>query len=240
MKVLIKQATIVHTASPFNGQLKDIFIQDGMIQSIADKISEKADQVIEQEGLHVSIGWLDVFSQFCDPGYEYRETLETGAKAAAAGGFTDVLVLPNTNPVVHTKSQVEYIIQKSKGLVANIHPLGAVTKNAAGTELAEMYDMKQSGAVAFTDGINSIQSPGLLLKALQYVLAFDGIIVQVADDKTISPQGLINEGIISTQLGLPGKPAIAEEIMIARDIELLKYTGSKIHLQVSQPKKELN
>ena len=237
MKVLIKQATIVHTASPFNGQLKDIFIQDGMIQSIADKISEKADQVIEQEGLHVSIGWLDVFSQFCDPGYEYRETLETGAKAAAAGGFTDVLVLPNTNPVVHTKSQVEYIIQKSKGLVANIHPLGAVTKNAAGTELAEMYDMKQSGAVAFTDGINSIQSPGLLLKALQYVLAFDGIIVQVADDKTISPQGLINEGIISTQLGLPGKPAIAEEIMIARDIELLKYTGSKIHFTGISTKK---
>ena len=229
MKVLIKQATIVHSSSPFNRQQKDIFIQDGIIQLIADQISETADQVIEQAGLHVSIGWMDIYSHFCDPGYEYRETLETGAMAAATGGFTDVLVLPNTNPVVHTKSQVEYVIQKSKGLVANIHPLGAVTKNAAGAELAEMYDMKQSGAVAFTDGTNSIQSPGLLLKALQYVLAFDGTILQVADDKTINPQGLMNEGIISTQLGLPGKPAIAEEIMIARDIELVKYTGSKIH-----------
>ncbi len=237
MKVLIKQATIVNSSSPFNGQQKDIFIHDGIIQLIADQISQKANHVIEQAGLHVSIGWMDTYSHFCDPGYEYRETLETGAMAAAAGGFTDVLVLPNTNPVVYTKSQVEYIIQKSKSLVVNIHPLGAVTKNAAGAELAEMYDMKQSGAVAFTDGTNSIQSPGLLLKALQYVLAFDGTIVQVADDKTINPQGLMNEGIISTQLGLPGKPAIAEEIMIARDIELVKYTGSKIHFTGISTKK---
>ena len=237
MKVLIKQATIVDSSSPLNGQQKDIFIKDGIIQLIADQISEQVDHVIEQPGLHVSIGWMDLYSQFCDPGYEYRETLETGAKAAAAGGFTEVLVLPNTNPVIHTKSQVEYIIQKSKGLPVNIHPLGAVTKNAAGAELAEMYDMHQSGAVAFTDGTNSIQSPGLLLKALQYVLAFDGTILQVADDKTINPQGLINEGIISTQLGLPGKPAIAEEIMIARDIELAKYTNSKIHFTGVSTKK---
>ena len=237
MKVLIKQATIIHSSSPFNGQQKDIFIQDGIIQLIEDQISETADVYIEQVGLHVSIGWMDIYSHFCDPGYEFRETLETGAMAAATGGFTDVLVLPNTNPVVHTKSQVEYIIQKSKELVANIHPLGAVTKNAAGAELAEMYDMKQSGATAFTDGSNSIQSPGLLLKALQYVLAFDGTILQVADDKSINPQGLMNEGIISTQLGLPGKPAIAEEIMIARDIELVKYTESKIHFTGISTKK---
>jgi dihydroorotase len=237
MKVLIRQTIIVHSASPFNGLLKDIFIEDGIIQLIADSITEPADLVIEQPNLHTSIGWMDVYSHFCDPGYEYRETLETGANAAAAGGFTDVLVIPNTNPVVHTKSQVEYIIQKSNNLVVNIHPLGAVTKNAAGSELAEMYDMRRSGAVAFTDGTNSIQSPGLLLKALQYVLAFDGTIVQVADDKSIQPQGLMNEGIISTQLGLPGKPAIAEELMIARDIELVKYTHSKIHFTGISTKK---
>jgi dihydroorotase len=237
MKVLIRQATIVHSNSPFNGQQKDILITNGIIKLIADSITEQADKVIQQPGLHISTGWMDVYSHFCDPGFEYRETLETGAMAAAAGGFTDVLVLPNTNPVIHTKSQVEYIIQKSKELAVNIYPLGAVTKNAAGTELAEMYDMHQSGAVAFTDGVNSIQSPGLLLKALQYVLAFDGTIIQVADDKTINPQGLMNEGIVSTQLGLPGKPAIAEEIMIARDIELVKYTGSKIHFTGVSTKK---
>ena len=239
MKVLIKQATIVHASSPFNGLQKDIFIQDGIIQTIADYITELADKTIEQAGMHVSIGWMDCYSHFCDPGYEYKETLETGAKAAATGGFTEVMVLPNTNPVVHNKLQVEYIVQKSKELVVNILPLGAVTKNAEGAELAEMYDMRQSGAVAFTDGTHSIQSPGLLLKALQYVLAFDGTIVQVADDKSINPQGLMHEGITSTQLGLPGKPAIAEEIMIARDIELVKYTASKIHFTGVSTKKGL-
>ncbi len=229
MKVLIKQATIVDSSSPHNGLQKDIFIQDGVIRSIANSIAENADRIIDEPGLHVSIGWLDIYSHFCDPGYEYRETIETGAKAAAAGGFTAVFVLPNTNPVTHTKSQVEYIIQKSRELPVTIHPLGAITKKAEGAELAEMYDMYASGAVAFTDGINSVQSPGLLLKALQYVLPFKGTIIQVADDKNINPQGLMNEGITSTQLGLPGKPAIAEEIMIARDIELVKYTGSAIH-----------
>ena len=229
MTVLIKQANIVDPTSPFNGLLKDIFIRDGIITNIANQVTEPADQVIDQPNLHLSIGWMDLYSNFCDPGYEYKETLETGAKAAAMGGFTDVFVLPNTSPVVHNKSQVEYIVQQSKALVTNIHPLGAVTKNAAGTELAEMYDMHQTGAIAFTDGTNAIQSPGVLLKALQYVLAFNGTLIQVADDKSINPQGLMNEGIISTQLGLPGKPAIAEEMMIARDIELVKYTGSKIH-----------
>lgn len=237
MKVLIRQTTIVHAASPFNGLQKDIFIADGVIQQISDSIQQAADIVIDQPNLHTSIGWMDVYSHFCDPGFEYRETLETGALAAATGGFTDVLVIPNTNPVVHTKSQVEYILQKSTQTPVNIHPLGAVTKNAAGAELAEMYDMRLSGALAFSDGINSIQSPGLLLKALQYVLAFDGTIVQVADDKTINPQGLMNEGITSTQLGLPGKPAIAEELMIARDIDLVKYTGSKIHFTGISTKK---
>jgi dihydroorotase len=230
MKVLIKQATIVNSASPFNGQKKDIYIVDGIITSIADAITEAADQIIDVKNLSVSIGWVDVFAQFCDPGYEYRETLETGAKAAAAGGFTEVMVLPNTSPVIHSRSQIEYIIQKSKDLSVKIHPIGAITKNAEGKELAEMYDMHRSGAIAFSDGTNSIQQPGILLKALQYVLAFDGTVIQLPEDKTISPHGLMNEGIISTQLGLPGKPAIAEELMIARDIELVKYTNSKLHI----------
>jgi dihydroorotase len=239
MKVLIKQATIVAPSSPFNGKTKDIFIKDGIIQSIADIISEKADKIIEQLGLHVSIGWMDIFAHFCDPGFEYRETLETGANAAAAGGFTDVIVIANTNPIIHTKSQIEYIIQKSASLPVTIHPTGAITKNAEGNELAEMYDMLEAGAIAFSDGIHSLQSPGILLKALQYVLPFDGVIIQRPDDKTINAHGLVNEGIISTQLGLPAKPAIAEELMIARDIELVKYTNSKIHFSGISTKKSI-
>jgi len=229
MKILIKQACIVDPTSPFNGQIIDIFIENGIVKQIGKNLTLSADQEVNIEGLHVSPGWMDVFSNFADPGYEYKETLETGAQAAAAGGYTDVIVIPNTNPVIHNKANIEYIIQKSKTLPVNIYPTGAITKNTEGKELAEMFDMQISGAVAFTDGIQPIQSSGLLLKALQYVKAFDGIIIQLPDDKSINPQGLMNEGIISTQLGLPGKPAIAEELVIARDITVTMYAESKIH-----------
>ncbi len=229
MQVLIKQAKIISSSSPFNGQTKDILISNGLIAKIADSITDTADKIIEQSGLCVSAGWIDIFSNFGDPGFEYKETIETGTAAAAAGGFTDVLALPNTNPVVHNKTQVEYIVQKSKALPVTVLPIGAVTKNTEGKDLAEMYDMHQSGAAAFGDGISTIQSSGILLKALQYVKSFDGVIIQVPDDKSIGANGLMNEGITSTQLGLPGKPAIAEELMVARDIKLARYTGSKIH-----------
>ena len=230
MKFLIKQAIIVSANSPWNGQTKDILIEDGIIRSIADQVNENADQLIQQEGLHVSIGWMDSFAQFCDPGFEYRETIETGSRAAAAGGFTDIMLIPNTNPVVHSKSQVEYIVQKSLSAGVNIHPIGAVTKNAEGKELAEMYDMANSGAIAFSDGLNAIQDGGLLLKALQYVKTIGSTVIQVPDDKSIGSGGLMNEGIISTRLGLPGKPAMSEELMIARDIRLADYAESRLHV----------
>ena len=239
MKILIKQARVVDPSSPFNGQTADIFIENGIITRIGNTITVKADQEINSKGLHVSPGWVDVFSNFADPGYEFKETLETGAAAAAAGGYTDVLVIPNTNPVIHNKAGVEYITQKSKSLPVTIHPVGAITRNAEGKELAEMYDMKASGAVAFSDGINSVQSAGLLVKALQYVKAFDGILIQIPDDKSINPHGLMNEGIISTQLGLPGKPAMAEELIVARDIKLARYAESKLHFTGVSTKKSL-
>jgi dihydroorotase len=229
MRILIKQATIVCATSPFNGQSKDIFIQDGTITLIADEITLNADKVIQQHGLHVSIGWMDSFAHFCDPGFEHRETLETGAMAAAAGGFTDVMIIPNTNPVVYTKSQVEYIIQKSSAPGVRVHPIGAVTKNTEGKELAEMYDMGNSGALAFSDGLHSIQDGGIMLKALQYVKKIDATIIQLPDDKSIGVGGLMNEGIISTRLGLPGKPALSEELMVVRDTKLTRYTDSRLH-----------
>ena len=233
MKILIKQAKIVDPSSPFDGQLSDILIDNGSISEIATQIAADAvkdiDQEINMPGLHVSAGWMDVFANFGDPGYEFKETLETGAAAAAAGGYTDTLIIPNTNPCLHSKSTIEYVVQKSRNLPVNIHPLGAITRNTEGKELAEMYDMKASGAIAFSDGIHSVQSSGLLVKALQYVKAFNGILIQLPDDKTISPQGLMNEGIISTQLGLPGKPAMAEELIVSRDIKLAKYAGSRLH-----------
>lgn len=228
MEILLRQVKIIDPSSPFHQQVIDILVQNGIIKEIG-KIDSSTARQININGLHVSQGWLDIFSNFCDPGFEFKETLQTGSDAAAAGGYTDVMILPNTRPVVHNKAGIEYIVQRSRDFAVNIHPIAAITKNTQGKELAEMYDMHHSGAVAFSDGTCSIQSSGLLLKALQYLKAIEKAVIQVPDDKLVNPSGLMNEGIISTQLGLPGKPAIAEELMIARDIELVKYTNSKIH-----------
>ena len=132
MKVLIKQAHIICQGSPYNNSVKDIFISGGIIQKIDDHIDEIADHTFSVHDLHVSIGWMDIFAHFSDPGLEQRETLETGAAAAAAGGYTDVMILPNTLPVVSSKTQIEYIIQKSAAFPVNIYPIGAITKNAEG------------------------------------------------------------------------------------------------------------
>lgn len=237
MNVLIKQAAVISPSSPFNGQTKDILIHDGKIAQIADTIAENADQVIACEGLCVSIGWMDMFADFADPGFEQREDLTTGARAAAAGGFTGVMLVPNSKPVVDNKAQVEYIVQKAGQTGVSIYPVGAISKNTEGKELAEMYDMRNSGAVAFSDGIRPVQSAGLLLKALQYVKHFDGTIIQLPDDTSIGAGGLMNEGIISTQMGLPGKPILAEELMVARDLKLARYAESRIHFTgISSPK----
>jgi dihydroorotase len=239
MNILLRQVKIIDPASPFHQQTTDILIENGFIKDIG-KLPASTDRQIQAPGLCVSQGWLDTFSDFCDPGFEFKETLESGSLAAAAGGFTDVMILPNTNPVLHNKSGIEYIVQRSRHLPVTIHPIAAITKNTEGKELAEMYDMHQSGAVAFSDGTRTIQSAGLLLKALQYLKAIDKIIIQLPDDKSISGSGLMNEGIISTQLGLPGRPAIAEELLVARDIELAAYTQSKIHFTAISTAASLN
>lgn len=228
MKVLIKDATIYSPSSPFHGKIKNIFIDNGIISTINDKANE-ADETIDIKGLHVSLGWMDCFANFCDPGQEFKETLESGANAAAAGGFTEVMLIPNTQPSVYNKSQVEYLVQKSKSFPVTIHPIGAITKNAEGKELSEMFDMFNNGAIAFSDGTKPVQSSGILQKALEYILAINGTIIQLPDDKSIGTHGLINEGKMSTRLGLQGKPALSEELMVARDIELARYTNSKIH-----------
>src|SRR5882724_961607 len=179
MKILIKQAFITDRQSPHNGAIRDILIEGGQITAIEPVLAADADMIIDRPGLHVSPGWVDIFSNFCDPGYEHRETLETGAAAAAAGGFTDVFVIPNTRPVVDSKSQVEYIRQKSRLLPVNIWPIGAMSRGLEGKDLAEMYDMRHSGAIAFSDGTSPVQSAGLLLKGLQYIKPFNGVIIQV-------------------------------------------------------------
>ena len=230
MTILLRQVKIADQHSPFNGQVKDILLQDAVLISIQDHYEGKADQIVDIPGTIVSTGWVDPFTHFCDPGYEHRETLVSGAAAAQAGGFTTVLVVPNTQPVVDNKTQVNYIIQQNQQLPIHVLPIGALSKKIEGKDLAEMIDMHHAGAVASSDGLYPVQSTLLFLKALQYVKTFDGVVIQMPIDKSLGSLGLMNEGITSTQLGLPGIPAIAEELMIARDIELLKYTNSKLHI----------
>jgi len=237
MKLLIKQAQVIAPSSPLNGKKQDILIENGKITRIAASLAEQADQVISEEGLCISPGWMDVFADFADPGQEYRETIETGTKAAATGGFTDVMLIPNTHPVTDTKAQVDYMVQKGRQTAVNIHPIAAITKKTEGKELAEMYDMHQAGAIAFSDGTKPLQSAGILLKALQYVKSIDGTVIQLPDDSSIGANGLMNEGIVSTQMGLPGKPIVAEELMVARDIKLARYAESRLHFTgISSPK----
>jgi dihydroorotase len=229
MHILLRNVKIIAPSSPFHGQQKDISIQNGIIQQVADNLEDARATVISGNNLHVSAGWMDVFAHFCDPGQEHKEDLQSGIKAAATGGYTTVMIVPNTQPALHTKPQIEYVLSRSRHSAATVLPIGAATKNLEGTGLAEMYEMQQAGAVAFSDGLKPLQSPGLMLKALQYIKAFDGTLIQLPDDQSISAHGLMNEGIYSTQLGMPGNPALAEELIIQRDIELAKYTDSRIH-----------
>ena len=230
MTILLKQVTIADPQSKHNGLTTDIFIENGTIVSIESNSSKKADQTIDCHGAFVSTGWVDVFSNFCDPGFEFKETLQSGMAAAAAGGYTRVLVMGDTKPVTDNKAQVAYIHAAGTHANVTLHPIGAITKKMEGQSLAEMYDMRASHAVAFSDGMHPVQSPGVFLKALQYVKAFDGILIQIPIDKSIAASGLMHEGIVSTQMGLPGLPAVAEELMVKRDIDLLRYTGSKLHI----------
>ncbi len=230
MKILIRQAKIADINTSINGQVRDILIEDGIITQIASKITIEADKEVTADGLTVSPGWVDIFAHGCDPGFEYKETLESLTNAAAAGGYTQVFALPDNKPVTDNKTQVEYIKLGSQHLPATIHPIGAITKKMEGSSLAEMYDMRNSGAAAFSDGLSPVQSPGLFLKALQYVKAFNGVLIQLPIDNSIGAGGLMNEGIVSTKLGLPGLPTLAEELMIKRDLDLLRYTGSRLHI----------
>ena len=230
MNILIKNATIIDPNSPFNNQKKDLFIKNGLIIDIQDNLNIENIQIIQEKEVYISPGFFDLYAHFNEPGYEYREDLQSGSNAALKGGYTDVCVIPNTNPIMDNKSIVSYILNKSTQLKINIHPIAAVSKECKGIDLAEMYDLFNAGAIAFSDGTNPIQSLQFLSKSLQYIKPLHSIIIQTPFDKGLAMQGFMHEGIQSTKLGLLGIPAIAEEIMIARDIEILAYTNSRLHI----------
>lgn len=231
MNLLIKSAKIIDNHSKHNGKTVDILIEKGTISKIDKSIKNpKNYKEVSYKGLHVSNGWFDLRANFCDPGNEHKEDLNTGLLAAANGGFTGVLVMPDTQPAADNKGGIEYTINKSKGNIVDVFPAGALSHNCKGEELAEMYDMHLAGAKAFTDNKKSIKSAGLLNRALLYSQSFNGVIMNYPNNEELSKNGQINEGVISTQLGLKGIPALAEELMVSRDIYLAEYCNAKIHL----------
>lgn len=231
MNILIKSARIIDSGSSHNGKVADILIENGIITSIASKINpKKSIKVIEASNLHVSTGWLDMQVSFCDPGFEHKEDLSSGIKAAVAGGFTGVAVVSSTNPPIHSKAEVEYIKNKTAGSIVDVYPVGALSYKQEGKDISEMYDMYQSGAVAFSDDKKAIHDAGLLMRALLYSQNFGGVIMTHCDEKSISLEGKMNEGVTSTMLGLKGIPALAEEMMVNRNISLAEYTKAPVHI----------
>jgi len=229
MSTLIKSARIVDPDSKANLQKKNIFIDDeGIIQKIGTE-SPRADLTIEGKDLHVSIGWFDMKANFNDPGFEQKEDLQTGRMAAAAGGFTEVALIPNTHPVIQSKNDVKYIQSGNKTKLVQLYAIGAVTKDCQGEDLTEMIDMHAAGAVAFSDGEKPIWNTDILFKTLQYLQKFNGLLINRPEDKYLTIFGSMHEGHNSTLLGLKGMPSISEEIMIKRDLKLLDYSGGKIH-----------
>ena len=239
MDILIKSATIVDTQSKHHLKTRDVSIRNGKIEKIAEKIEAKNSKIIDAKDLHLSKGWIDLQANYQDPGFEYKEDIQSGLNASAAGGFTAVGVSPATSPSRDVKAQVEYLVNQSKAHVIDVLPYGAVSKNLEGKELAELSDMQFSGAVAFSDGKNSIKNPNLLNRALLYTKAFDGIVMNYPNTRDIAEKGVMNEGEVSTNLGLKGIPELAEELMVARDIYLVEYTAGRLHFNTISTAKSI-
>lgn len=227
---MIKNALILNPGGPCHLERKDILVRNGKLESIREAVTAEGAKRLEGEQLCVSPGWMDMGVQTGDPGFEHRENLESVGAAAAAGGFTAIACQPNTEPKLHSKPEVLYIRNNTRGQLVKFYPLGAISRDCAGKDITEMIDMHAAGALAFSDGKKPVQDSGLMLRALQYVKAFGGLVINQPLDRGIAGAGQMHEGEVSTTLGLPGIPAMAEELMVQRDLQLLEYAESRLHL----------
>ncbi|MGK4568773.1 dihydroorotase [Flavobacterium sp. 3HN19-14] len=231
MNLIIREAKIIDPKSAFHDQVVDLLIENGIIKKIGKKLQNPSEfDELKRDNLHVSEGWFDSSVSFGEPGFEDRETIANGLNVAAKSGFTAVALQPNSDPVIDNQSQVNFVLSKANGFATQLYPIGALTKNSEGKDLAELFDMKNAGAVAFSDYGRSLENANLLKIALQYTQDFDGLVIAFSQDANIKGNGVANEGIVSTKLGLKGIPALAEELHIARNLFLLEYTGGKLHI----------
>lgn len=231
MKIIIKAATIIDAASPFNNKKIDLLIEDGIISNMAESIENDSNiEEITLEDLHISSGWFDSSVSFGEPGFEDRETISNGLLVAAKSGFTAVALQPNSTPIIDNQSQVSFVKNRTIASATDLYPIGAFTKASEGKDLAELFDMKNAGAIAFGDYNKSISNSLLFKIGLQYAQDFDGLIIAFCEDKNLRGAGIANEGIISTQLGMKGIPNLAEEVDLAKNLFILEYTGGKLHI----------
>jgi len=228
--LLIKNGRVVDPANGIDA-LKDVYVRDGKVEKVEKGLLDSADEVIDAEGLLVTPGLVDLHVHFREPGREDMETIETGSRAALAGGITSVVTMPNTNPIGDNQTVIEFIVNRMKQLnLITIYPAGATTKKTEGDILAEMWEMKRSGAVAVTDDGNDIDNEGLLLKALEYAKTHDMLVMSHCETEDLAHGGVMHEGWVSTELGLPGLPEVAEDLAAHKGVLLARRSGARMHL----------
>lgn len=240
MKILLKDVTIVNSQSKHHLTKKDVLLENSTIIDIDDTIQATEDtKKISLENLHISQGWFDSSVHFGEPGYEERETIKNGLHTAAKSGFTHVCVNANALPIIDNKTAVHFVKSQAADSPVHIIPSGALTMKSESVDLAELYDMKNAGATSFYDYKKPIGNANLLKLALQYVQNFDGLVQSFPMEKALAGKGIVNEHINSTKLGLKGIPPLAEELQITRDLQLLEYTGGKLHIPTISTKKSV-
>jgi len=228
--ILFKGAQIV---DPFNDRIieADLLVENGKIKKIKKAIPEsESKEVVNLKGFHITPGFIDLHVHFREPGYENSETIETGCRAALAGGFTQVCCMPNTRPAIDNRETVRFIFEKSEDELVNVYPIAAISKDRKGEELTEMAELADAGAVAFSDDGSPVVNGQMMRNALEYSKITGRPVINHAEDPSLKADGLTNEGRVSTQLGIPGNPPIAEEIMIARDLIIAEFVNGRIHI----------
>jgi dihydroorotase len=238
MRILLRNVRIVGSGK--NASNTDILIVDGVIENIAKDIKNHQAEVFEWDGACVSPGWFDLRANFRDPGDEHKETIVTGLHAAAKGGFTDVLLMPSTNPPIQSKADIQYVKSKAQGHAVNLHPSGCLSVDRAGKDICEMYDMQSVGAVAFSDDKRPISDAGLMLRALQYATNVGTLVMTFSEEPGIAGKGVVNEGVPATESGIRSAPTFAEELMVARDIEICRYAEARLHFGTISTKESID
>lgn len=230
MKLLIKNGHVIDIKTALNG-ITDILIENDRIIEIGNGLDAGTGDVIDAEGKYVIPGMIDCHCHLRDPGYEYKEDIESGTRSAAIGGFTSIACMPNTNPVIDNQAVVSYIMNKAKqDGVVNVYPIGAITKGQQGKELSDIGELKFAGAVGLSDDGSPVENPLVMLRALKYASMFDITVISHCEDKSLADGGVMNEGYYSTIMGLKGIPSVAETVMVSRDILLAEYTKAPIHI----------